>query len=282
MKEYYLKLAGLRATLRTPQEITVSDNLRPFLCQKHEKTDCAIELQVCDRLPTPSKCGVWHGLEYFDEYEGISRVFHCTAPGMPAFSVTELFENGNVKIRIMPDYLSYFTGSEGIFNRIGMETLLLQHNGLLLHASLIKYEGKAIAFAGPSGIGKSTQANIWHACLGADILNGDRAVLRKSNDSWIAYGSPYAGTSGIYKNDCAPLAAVVLLRKGEENIFQRLNEMEAFRFLYPELSVHQWDKKYVSEATDLCMCLLEKVPVYALKCCPDESAALMTKKGLGL
>mgnify|MGYP007130688661 CR=1 FL=1 len=62
--------------------------------------------------------------------------------------VTQHFENGNIEIRVLTDYLSYFTGTAGIFNRIGMETLLLQHQGLLLHASLINYKGKAIAFAG--------------------------------------------------------------------------------------------------------------------------------------
>ena len=51
-----------------------------------------------------------------------------------------------------------------------------------------QYKGKAIAFSGPSGVGKSTQAEIWKQCFQADILNGDRALLRKADQGWKAYG----------------------------------------------------------------------------------------------
>ena len=191
--------------LRTPGEITVSENLRPFLCEPHTMTDCTIALQVSASLPPRTETGVWRGPEYYDCQDGSMFVFHCKAPDEEAFAVTPLLKNGNVEISVLPEYLSYFSGTAGIFNRIGLETLLLQHQGLLLHASLINYAGRAIAFAGPSGVGKSTQADLWKKCLGAEIINGDRAVLRKNADHWIAYGSPYAGTSGIYKNNSAPL-----------------------------------------------------------------------------
>ena len=282
MKEYYLELAGLRVMLRVPHEITISENLRPFLRPKQDTLDCTIELRSCHRLPAFSDGGVWHGLEYYDCQRGIFRVFHCTAQETAAFAVTQLFENGNVEICTLPEYLSWFSGTEGIFNRIGMETLLLQHKGLLLHASMIKYNGKAIAFAGPSGVGKSTHANLWGEHLGASIINGDRAALRRTGEGWAAFGSPYAGTSGIYVNDHGPLAAIVLLQQAGENSLQKLAPMEAFRHLYPELSVHQWDKAFVTAVTDLCLRMLTEIPVYMLQCRPDKDAALLVKKGLGL
>lgn len=282
MKTYYLELAGLRTALHTPGEIIISENLRHFLCPPHSETDCIIQLQSCDILPAFAENGVWHGLEYYDCYQGAIRVFRCTAPHTAPYAVTQLFENGNVEIRVLPEYLSWFAGSEGIFNRIGMETLLLQHKGLLLHASLIKYEDKSIAFTGPSGVGKSTQADLWKAHLGVQILNGDRAALRLDQDTWMAYGSPYAGTSGIHKNDGAPLAAIVVLDQAQENRISRLTETQALKYLYPELSVHHWDREFVAKATDLCLQLLTQVPVYLLECRPEESAVLLAKKGLGL
>ncbi len=282
MKEYYFFLVGLRTVLRTPYEITISESLRPFLCAPLEESDCTIDLQFCEALPALSESGIWYGPEYYDCQDGIARIFHCSAPKTAAFAVTQHFENGNIRICALPAYLSYFSGSAGIFNRIGMEKLLLQHQGLLLHASLIKYADNAIAFTGPSGVGKSTQANLWHNHMGADILNGDRAALRKGVGGWTAYGSPYAGTSGIYKNDAAPLAAIVLLQQAAENRFRPATEAESFRYIYPELSMHHWDKHFISEATDLAIRLLADVPVYVLECRPDESAALLVKKGLGL
>lgn len=282
MKNYYFTLAGLRVVLRVPYEITVSENLQPFLCANQAEADCTIVLRPSAQLPAFCEDGVWHGLEYYDCHQGNFRTFHCNAPQTAAFAVTEHFENGNIDISVLPDYLSYFTGTAGIFNRVGMETLLLQHCGLLLHASLIKYKGKALAFAGPSGVGKSTQANIWHRYLGADIINGDRAALRKESAGWQAYGFPYAGTSGIYKNDCAPLAAIILLGQAEENHFRRLTEVEAFRRIYQELSIHHWQRRFVEKATDLCLQLFTQTPIYLLECRPEESAALLVKKGLCL
>ena len=282
MKEYHLTLAGLRTVLRTPYEVTVSDNMRPFLCEPHTKIDCAIELQSCAQLPNISEGGVWNGPEYYESCDGAVRNFHCDTPYSAAFAITEHSENGNIKISVLPEKLHYFTGSGGIFNRINMETLLLQHFGLLLHASLIKFSEKAIVFTGPSGIGKSTQANIWHRHLGAEIINGDRAAIRKDAGRWTAYGSPYAGTSGIYKNDSAPLSAIIVLRQAEKNRLQRITPTEAFRHIYPELSIHHWDKTFVAKATDLAIQLLADVPAYLLECRPEESAALLVKKGLML
>ena len=282
MNDYHLTLAGLRILMRTPFEISISENLRPFLGETQDNIDCCIQLQACVHLPAMTSAGVWHGFEYYDSFDGIGRIFHCHAPQGTAFAVTQLLENGNIEILVLPDHLSYFTGTVGIFNRIGLETLLLQHNGLLLHASLIKYAGKAIAFAGPSGVGKSTQAQIWQQHLQAEILNGDRATLRKVAEGWTAYGAPYAGTSGIYKNEAAPLGAIVLLQQAQENNLRPLTQMEALSHLYPEFTIHRWDKAFVAKATDLCLQLLAQTPVYLLECRPDESAALLVKKGLML
>lgn len=282
MTEHYLTLMGLRTLLRTPHEITISENLRPFLSAPHTQLDCTIELQSRGRLPELSGGGLWNGPEFYDRQQGVLRNFHCDTKSSVPFAVTEHLENGNIQIRVLPEYLHYFSGTSGILNRIGLETLLLQHYGLLLHASLIKYNDICLAFAGPSGIGKSTQADLWQQHFAAQILNGDRAAVRKEADRWIAYGSPCAGTSGIYKNDSAPLFAIILLGHAQENRLQRLSATEAFRYLYPELSIHHWDKDFVAQATDLAISLLREVPVYRLDCLPDESAAVVLKKGLML
>ena len=282
MKDYYLHLAGLRTRLCTPHDITISERLRPFLCEPFDAVDCTITVRSADVLPAPDESGVWHGYEYYDAPQGVMRVFHCHAPQGETFAVTQLEAGGDVTIDVLPAYLSYFSGSSGVFNRIGMESLLLQHEGLLLHASLIKYNDKAIAFTGPSGVGKSTQAALWESHLGATVINGDRAALRRGAMGWTAYGSPYAGTSGIYRDDSAPLAAVVVLRQAQENRLRPLTAVEAFRHLYPELSIHHWDAGFVSAATDLCLNLLEQVPVYLLECLPDADAALVLQKGLAL
>lgn len=275
--EYYLTLAGLQVKLCTPEEITISDSLRPFLTQPQDKTDCTISVQVTGSLPAVSEGGVWRGAEYHTP-EG---VVHCLGKGDTPFAFTA-FSEEDVTICVLPEFTHYFLGNEGIFNRIGLETWLQKHHGLLLHASIIMYKDRAIAFAGPSGVGKSTQAELWHKTLGAKVINGDRAVLRKTESGWFAYGSPYAGTSGIYCNDSAPLTAVVVLSQGQENTLTRLPPVDALGKLYPEISSHPWDKSFTEATTDLCLELIADVPVYGFACQNDNSAPLALKKGLNL
>ena len=282
MKKYYLELAGLRTVLCTPDEITISERMRPFLCAPHTQTDCVITVRSCSALPAFPESGVWHGAEFYDRRQEVSRIFHCSAPKTAAFAVTRLDREGNITVDVLEAYLSYFQGTSGIFNRIGLETLLLQHNGLLLHASLIEYKGIALAFTGPSGVGKSTQADLWRRCAGAHILNGDRAALRKEVHGWRAYGSPYAGSSGIYINRSAPLKALIVLRQENENKLQPLGYTQALRCLYQELTVHHWERDFVAAATDLCLDLLENIPVYLLECRPEDSAVQLLKEGLNL
>ncbi len=283
MNQYYLELLGLRVLLQTPAPILISQRLQPFLCPPYtEPADCTIRINNCRELPLPNETGVWHGPECYVHSGDALEIFHCHKPHSAPFAVTQIEKKGDIHITVHPDCADYFSGSSGIFNRIGFENLLLQHHGLLLHASLIEYARKGIAFTGPSGVGKSTQAQLWHSCYGANILNGDRAALRNAEADWIAYGSPYAGTSGIYRNEYTPLAAIVVLRQGKENHLRRLSGPEAMMHIWPEISARRWDAAFVAEATDLCVRLLTDVPVYLLECLPQESAAALLKKGLSL
>ena len=45
-----------------------------------------------------------------------------------------------------------------------------------IHSSLIRSHGEGLMFIGPSGIGKTTQAELWHAYRNADIINGDMVL----------------------------------------------------------------------------------------------------------
>ena len=277
MCDYYFTLGGLGLLLKTHWEITISENLRPFLTGPQQTPACTICVRRWPVLPKMRPGGVWHGTDYYDK----NQVFYCHTQGAEAFAVLEILEDNNMVLSVLPEFVSYFSGSEGILNRIGLETLLLGQDGLLLHASLIEYAGKAVAFAGPSGVGKSTQAALWES-MGAEIINGDRALLRMQQGKVMAYGSPYAGTSGIYKNISAPLQAVVLLQQAQENELTRLTPGQAFRQLFPEITLHRWDKAFVEKGTDLCLAMLERLPVYLLRCRRETAAAELTKRGLGL
>ena len=158
------------------------------------------------------------------------------------------------------------------------EELLLRHNAMVLHSSLVSYKGSGILFSGPSGIGKSTQADLWVRTLGAEILNGDRAVIFPTQDGFRAGGSPWCGSSGIYRREHVPIEAIILLRQGKENRILPAEPKIAFREIYSQCIVHDWDKHYVDRLCDLVQELVRVVPVYILSCLPDASAPILTEK----
>ena len=104
-----------------------------------------------------------------------------------------------------------------------LERRMLQKDSFILHSAYIRHRGRAILFSAPSGTGKSTQASLWAQYAGAEIINGDRALLQKVQDCWMARGWPVCGTSGICQNADARLSAVVLLRQAKKNAVRRLS-----------------------------------------------------------
>ena len=280
MMTYNLTLAGLSVTVRTPWEMTISDRWVPFLTESAvHKADCTITVQPCPMLPQPLAGGLWHGTVYYEKGES-RRVFHAQAVQTAPYALVEFAPNGNVTVSVLPAFADGFRTLSALFHYIEFEYWLLQHGGLLLHASLIQDRDRGMVFAGPSGVGKSTQAALWNRFQGAEILNGDRAVVRKTQSGWSAFGSPFAGTSGIYRNAQVPIAAIAVLRQATENRLHTLRGADALRHLYPEFSVHRFDERFAEQAVDLALDLIAQVPVYLLDCLPNEQAVQTLKEGI--
>ena len=150
-----------------------------------------------------------------------------------------------------------------------------------LHSSLVqRREGDAILFTAPSGTGKSTQAGLWEQFAGADTLNGDRSMLRRVDGRWTAFGSPFAGTSGIYRNESAPVRALVVLRQAPENTIRRLPLAEAFRAIYSESVLPRWHTEAHQRVISLVTEIVSELPVYLLACTPDERPVTLLRNTL--
>ena len=106
----------------------------------------------------------------------------------------------------------------------------------------------------------------------AEQINGDRTIMRKNGGIWTGYGSPFSGTSGIFRNEWAPVGIIVVLRQGSENTIRQLKKGEAFRLLYSECVVPRWDDAVHTEIVDLILQISEELPVIMLSCLPDEGA----------
>lgn len=159
------------------------------------------------------------------------------------------------------------------------ERLLLRHDAFLLHSSVVHYQGKAVLFSGPSGVGKSTQATLWKTHLGADIINGDRTVIRKTANGFTGGGSMWSGTSGIYRSETAQIAGIILVEHGKEETLERLG-FEAFKPLLTQTIVNSWDEEFIQKVTGLLAEVMDTVPIYRLRCRPIPEAAALVRDTL--
>ena len=243
-----------------------------------DKSHIYLELKPVDQLPLINKQGHWAGCHCYQTEDENSLIFYSIEQGGAPYACARWNGEGTLCECLYLKGKEYCLNySRNIWDILGMEDILLRHSGLLLHSSFIRCQGKAVLFSAPCGTGKSTQAELWEKYEGADIINGDRAGLRRLGCGWAAFGLPYAGSSGIYRNESAPLAAVILLRQAKENRLRKLKALEAFPDLYREITVHRWDRNFVSESTELLLQLLQEIPVYLLECRPDQEAVQLVR-----
>ncbi len=175
------------------------------------------------------------------------------------------------EIRIFPAWEAQLSQLDP-FLLLGLPEFLAEYHALLLHASVIRQENRGILFTAPSGTGKSTQAALWENYHQAEVLNGDRALIRKQDTDYRVYGSPYAGSSYIYKEESAPLSAIIVLRQAKKNCLTQLSGKNAFLHLSSQLLLCRELPTVMNRQLDDLLNLMEQVPVYLLECLPDKEA----------
>lgn len=149
---------------------------------------------------------------------------------------------------------------------------LIFHEGIVLHASAIEWQGRAIAFTAPAGTGKTTQSNLWKQYMNAVVLNGDRPAIRIHGDEAFIYGTPWSGSSKDYINKRAPLVALVLVEQSPENFVRKLSAAEALMRIMPRFFLPYNDQHMMELAMGTIDKVLQLTPVYLLKCRPDKGA----------
>ena len=153
---------------------------------------------------------------------------------------------------------------------------MVLRDGLSLHASLVEKDGFGVAFLGPSGMGKSTQAKLWEQYLGADFIIGDRPGLRKIDGKWIGFGMPWDGKDAIHRQASVPVRALVWLEQAKENRISPMDPVQAMSVMLKQAMMPVWDDRAMDGATTLMDTLAREVPMFHLRCLPDEAAARLT------
>lgn len=169
---------------------------------------------------------------------------------------------------------------EHLWAAIDLPYQLLKYDLLTVHSASIQVDGKAILFLAPSGTGKSTQANLWNKFRGAELLNGDKAVLSYEEEKVYAYGLPFCGTSGICKNFKIPVQALVLLGQSEVNQIKKISGIFALKAVLENCFGHRKIPGCMEKIVTILGNILNKVEIYQLDCTPDERAVQLLERTL--
>ena len=147
---------------------------------------------------------------------------------------------------------------------------------LLIHASLVRCDGRGYAFIAKSGTGKSTQVSLWLRYIpNCDLMNDDNPILRIIDDIPYIYGGPWSGKTPCYRNVKAPLGAITRIDRASANSIEKLGPIDAFASFLPSCSAMKWDIDIYNAICDTITKVVETTGIYTLHCLPNEEAAIV-------
>ena len=152
--------------------------------------------------------------------------------------------------------------------RIVHSLVLARQGGFLLHSASALRNGKAFLFAGVSGAGKTTISRL--APPDATLLTDEISYVRKHDDGYVAFGTPFTGElAKLGENVSAPVAALYLLAQGPENRIDPVAPGEAARSLLANVLFFAEDEELVQAEFHSAFEFVSRVPVSRLTFVPD-------------
>ena len=174
-------------------------------------------------------------------------------------------------------------GSRDLAQYMGIGTKfaygVLDFDGFQLHSSAVMLDGKAYLFSAPSGTGKSTHTEKWCRLFGAKLLNDDKPVLRRQQEGWIAYGTPWSGKHDLSLPVGVPLGGIAFLLRGQENTIRKMEPMEAVAHLISQ-APRYLNQERMEKQLSLLDQLLQEIPVWILHCRNEDAAAYLSREAM--
>ena len=152
--------------------------------------------------------------------------------------------------------------------------VLREYDGFFFHSSCLALDGEGYVFTALSGTGKSTHTRNWCKYFGdrVTMINDDKPIIRKMNGKFYVCGTPWMGKSDIGCNMIAPLKAVYVLQRGEENRAEKVSAGAVLKQLI-EATLLPRTKEDMQKQLSLFNELFTQIPIILLSCNKDEDSA---------
>jgi len=157
---------------------------------------------------------------------------------------------------------------------------LLNHGGVLLHASCIEKDGVAYLFSAKSGTGKSTHTHLWMEKFpDVRMINDDKPAIRLIDGKYYACGTPFSGKNDESSNLTVPIRAIVFLERDKQNSISRILPQSAIP-LFMAQTIRPARADTMDKLLTVLDGVLKNVPVYKLKCNISEDAVMTSYLGI--
>ncbi len=286
---YHYGIGGLVLRLEAPFALREDPNSRLFRRgdsreeaketrrgREEARRDIGVVIELVDNLPRPG--GILLGQGPFTRlYRGqdqtrLSLVTLNRWTGEACLRADYPVLGGEIRLMTEAGMVEYASLIRNIWPAMDLPYQLLLQGVVVLHASAVAFQGGVVAFVGPSGVGKSTQAALWEKLRGAWPLNGDKVALSCREGQALAWGLPFCGTSGICQDYRLPLRALVLLSQGQDNRAEPVQGAEALSGLLNNTFGHNKVEDCHQRLMEGLLPLMQRIPVIRLSCRPEEGA----------
>lgn len=246
--------------------------LRPF----PQPPDLLVAVTVAEQLPD-----LPHGALRFDACHGLWKLF----AGVDGSGfVFESADTQSLRPRTRALVSSDFSRAEAwvlrhrsrrgdgwvpmhLFNplvEVCLVTLLARAGGLVLHAAGVSAWGGSRIFTGQSGAGKSTIADLF-ASRGMPVLSDERLIIRRTNGTLAAWGTPWVGASRWALNRTGPLAELYIISHGRErHRLEPTSPREVAPVLLQQCYLPLWDSEGMAGVLGVLDTLVASVPCWRL------------------
>lgn len=158
------------------------------------------------------------------------------------------------------------------FSRFLLQHTFINHHGLIIHAAGGSINGKGMVFPAVSGTGKSTLSHLLLPYPENQLFSEERIIMRRLDDGWHLWGTPWKGSGVIARNESAPLNALVFLSQAPETKITPLSTSAALRRLLETVSIPWYSQEWTDKGLAVCESLLRDIPAFELAFRPDETA----------
>jgi hypothetical protein len=155
--------------------------------------------------------------------------------------------------------------------RIVHSLVLAEEGGFLVHAASGLRHRRAFVFAGVSGAGKTTMAQL--APRDVTLLTDEISYIRRVRNGYYAYGTPFAGElARVGANVSAPLGGLYFLEKGPSNRIEPIEPTRGVQSLMRHILFFAHDRELVKRVFDSAVEFVTHMAVARFVFAPNERA----------